>query len=53
MLNDERIKIDIVISDVNMSDMDGFEFLQHVAHNLDLPVISESSSSPIYYGGNY
>ncbi|KAF2286562.1 hypothetical protein GH714_017670 [Hevea brasiliensis] len=33
---------DIVISDVNMPDMDGFKFLEHVGLEMDLPVIMMS-----------
>lgn len=34
---------EIVISDVNMPDMDGFKLLEHVGLEMDLPVISQFS----------
>ena len=32
---------DIVITDVNMPDLDGFQLLEHVRIEMDLPIISE------------
>ncbi|MQM10456.1 hypothetical protein Taro_043349 [Colocasia esculenta] len=42
MLRERREKFDIVISDVNMSDMDGFKLLEQVGLEMDLPVIMMS-----------
>ena len=36
-----------VISDVHMPDMDGFKLLELVGLEMDLPVISKSTSSSI------
>ncbi|KAB1199655.1 Two-component response regulator ARR12 [Morella rubra] len=45
MLRDNRNKFDLVISDVNMPDMDGFKLLEHVGLEMDLPVIMLSAHS--------
>lgn len=43
MLRDRKDGFDILITDVNMPDMDGFQLLEHVRAEMDLPVISEST----------
>ncbi|KQK11088.1 two-component response regulator ORR26 isoform X1 [Brachypodium distachyon] len=42
ILRERKSKFDIVISDVNMPDMDGFKLLEHIGLEMDLPVIMMS-----------
>ncbi|XP_062012234.1 two-component response regulator ARR12-like [Rosa rugosa] len=44
ILRENRNKFDLVISDVQMPDMDGFQLLKLLGHEMDLPVIMVSGN---------
>ncbi|MBA0705274.1 hypothetical protein Golax_017478 [Gossypium laxum] len=45
VLREHKNEFDIVISDVHMPDMDGFELLKHINSEMDLPVILISADA--------
>ena len=49
-LRERREDFDIVLSDVHMPDMDGFKLLEHIALELDVPVMSTCPSTPPHPG---
>ena len=49
MLRERKDVFDILISDVNLHDMDGFKLLEHVGLEMDLPVICKFNVSNNYY----
>jgi two-component response regulator (ARR-B family) len=49
MLRENRNNFDLVISDVDMPDMDGFKLLEMVGLEMDLPVISKCIHTYIHF----
>lgn len=49
LLRENKNKFDLVISDVHMPDMDGFKLLELVGLEMDLPVISESTTFDVFF----
>jgi len=41
LLREKRSMFDLIISDVNMPEMDGFKLLEQVGLEMDLPFISK------------
>ncbi|CAL0304924.1 unnamed protein product [Lupinus luteus] len=50
MLRENRDNFDLVISDVNMPDIDGFKLLELVGLEMDLPVITHSDTKLVMKG---
>lgn len=44
LLRKNRENYDVVLTDVNMPDMDGFELLKIIGLEMDIPVISKSET---------
>lgn len=45
-LRESKHQVDLVLSDVQMPNMDGFKFLENIGLEMDLPVISTPPMSP-------